>query len=69
MACDWYLNSTDRGAAEEDKRGEPEDEGGAGHHPQDARRAPQGDHHQGRPLQGKHHLTRLKGALWPTCSY
>ena len=58
------LDPADRGAAEEDKRGEPEDEGGAGDDPPDARRggAAQGDHHQGRPLQGKRHLARQQGA-------
>ena len=57
------LDTADRGAAEEDKRGEPEDEGGAGDDPPDARRggAAQGDHHQGRPLQGKRHLPRQQG--------
>ena len=56
-------DTADRGAAEEDQRGEPEDEGGAGDDPPDARRgAAQGDHHQGRPLQGKRHLPRQQGA-------
>ena len=58
-----HVHLTDRGVAEEDKRGEPEDEGSARHHPQDARDAAQGDDHEGRPLQGQHHLARQQGAL------
>ena len=60
---DVILPVADRGVAEADKRGEPKDEGSAGHHPPDARDAAPGDDHQGRPLQGQHHLTRQQGTI------